>query len=142
MANEALLLVVERTPWERKTPGSLYVGSYKYCDTLEDEDRELELYPEKKVYAETAIPRGTYVLSVTFSTRFQQWMPEIMNVPGFSGVRLHAGNSTSDTEGCILVGKSTENKDLAFGSRQIYEALMKLIMPFHEQRLPMTIVIT
>lgn len=138
----ALLLHVERTPWENKTPGKLYIYDHYYCDTLEDQDRELELYPEKKVYAETAIPRGTYPLVLTFSVRFQQWMPEVLNVKGFSGVRLHSGNNKEDTEGCILVGRTQENGDLAYGSRKVYENLYNIIKPFHDQNLPIIITIS
>ena len=73
---------------------------------LEDAVREVVGQPVHlwKVPGQTAIPTGTYDLIVDFSNRFQKMMPHILEVPGFSGVRVHAGNSSHDTEGCLLLG--------------------------------------
>ena len=90
------------------TIGELSVNNNYVCDTLEDKVRA----DGKKVYAETAIPTGTYTLVLSYSNRFKKVMPEILNVPNFSGIRIHCGNSSKDTEGCLLVGKwdgKTEN---------------------------------
>ena len=90
------------------TIGELSVNNNYVCDTLEDKVR----VDGKKVYAETAIPTGTYTLVLSYSNRFKKVMPEILNVPNFSGIRIHCGNSSKDTEGCLLVGKwdgKTEN---------------------------------
>ena len=83
------------------TIGELSVNDNYLCDTLEDRVR-----PEgEKVYGETAIPAGTYTVVLSYSNRFKKVMPEIQNVPNFTGVRIHCGNSSKDTEGCLLVGK-------------------------------------
>ena len=90
------------------TIGELSVNNNYVCDTLEDKVR----VDGEKVYAETAIPTGTYTLALSYSNRFKKVMPEILNVPNFSGIRIHCGNSSKDTEGCLLVGKwdgKTEN---------------------------------
>ena len=90
------------------TIGELSVNNNYVCNTLEDKVRA----DGKKVYAETAIPTGTYTLVLSYSNRFKKVMPEILNVPNFSGIRIHCGNSSKDTEGCLLVGKwdgKTEN---------------------------------
>ena len=90
------------------TIGELSVNNNYVCDTLEDKVR----VDGEKVYAETAIPTGTYTLVLSYSNRFKKVMPEILNVPNFSGIRIHCGNSSKDTEGCLLVGKwdgRTEN---------------------------------
>ena len=79
--------------------------------TLEDTVRE----PEVKVPGETAIPSGVYRLSITRSQRFQKMLPVVHDVPNFSGIRLHAGNSTADTAGCPLLG-------MARGTRATGEA--------------------
>jgi len=55
---------------------------------------------------ETAIPEGRYPLVMTKSMRFKKWLPLLLGVPGFSGVRIHAGNTAKDTQGCILVGEN------------------------------------
>ena len=90
------------------TIGELSVNNNYICDTLEDKVR----VDGEKVYAKTAIPTGTYTLVLSYSNRFKKVMPEILNVPNFSGIRIHCGNSSKDTEGCLLVGKwdgKTEN---------------------------------
>lgn len=82
------------------TIGKLYIDNAYYCDTLEDTVRE----PGVKIPGKTAIPSGTYRVKKTYSPRFKKVLPEILEVEGFSGVRIHAGNTAKDTEGCILLG--------------------------------------
>jgi hypothetical protein len=62
-----------------------------------------------KIFGETAIPNGNYPLIMSFSNRFQQYMPEVLNVPGFAGIRWHVGNSDVDTLGCLLLGTYDPN---------------------------------
>jgi len=82
------------------TIGKMYLDGHYLCDTLEDTVR-----PEgTKIAGQTAIPAGTYKCKKTWSPRFKKVLPEILNVPNFSGVRIHTGNTAKDTEGCILVG--------------------------------------
>jgi len=71
-----------------------------YSYALEDYDRG----SAPKVPGQTAIPAGTYEMDITFSNRFQQDMPILLNVPNFQGIRIHTGNTDKDTEGCILLG--------------------------------------
>ena len=85
------------------TIGKLYIDGSYLCDTLEDEVRP----PGIKIYGKTAIPDGTYKVEMTESPKFNRVMPILINVPNFEGVRIHPGNSATDTEGCILVGKNS-----------------------------------
>ncbi len=80
--------------------------------TLEDKFREVAGKPvsEWKIPAMTAIPMGNYRLVVTFSQRFQKHLPLLLDVPGFTGVRVHSGNTHADTEGCILLGQGRDTK--------------------------------
>lgn len=73
---------------------------------LEDAIREVSGKPVAswKVPGETAIPAGRYRLAMTYSPKFQRVMPEVLDVPGFDGIRIHAGNSQADTQGCLLLG--------------------------------------
>ncbi len=89
------------------TLGTLYVDTVRECFTLEDEVREIAGQPVEtwKVKSETAIPRGRYKVVIDHSTRFNRDMPHVLDVPGFTGVRIHSGNTAEDTEGGILVGQ-------------------------------------
>jgi hypothetical protein len=118
------------------TIGRLYVNGQRFCDTLEDYDRLY--FGGVKVKGQTAIPAGRYeVLLNSYSPRFGQkepykslakgCVPLINGVPGFSGVRIHIGNTASDTEGCILVG---ENKQVGkvLNSRDTYTRLWREVL--------------
>lgn len=90
--------------------GSRFSDGKKMCSALEDEDRglsdtmSLSEIQKKKVNGHTAIPTGIYKIKITWSPRFKKMMPLVSDVKGFSGIRLHAGNTPDDTEGCILFG--------------------------------------
>lgn len=110
--------------------GKLYINGKYFCDTLEDTDRGLdstmteEEIKKIKVKSETAIPTGIYKIILNYSPKFKKVMPLITNVKGYSGVRIHTGNSAKDTEGCLLVGKNTIVGRLT-ESRKMYDALFK-----------------
>jgi len=94
-------LVLERLQLaDTFTIGSLSVDGVFECWTLEDVVRD----SAPKVFGKTAIPYGVYEVNVTYSPRFNRFMPILLSVPGFSGIRIHPGNYATDTEGCILVG--------------------------------------
>ena len=99
---EKRLLLRRISKRETYTIGHLYIDGVYFCDTLEDHVRE-----GLKIKNETAIPVGKYVIHYTFSGRFQKYMPILLNVPNFEGIRIHSGNTNKDTSGCILVGKNT-----------------------------------
>lgn len=88
------------------TIGILLVNGKRFCDTLEDRVRDL--VTEGKVKGSTAIPAGRYKVILNYSPRFQKALPLLLDVPMFEGIRIHAGNTDKDTEGCILVGKNTQ----------------------------------
>ena len=78
-----------------------------FCDTLEPTWRDYE-HGGYKVKGRSAIPEGRYAVVISFSPKMQQWLPILLGVPKFEGIRIHAGNCSEDTEGCILVGKNRE----------------------------------
>lgn len=88
------------------TIGRLFVDGRYFCDTLEDRCRDLDR--EEKVMHETAIPAGTYEVIVNVSAKFKRKLPLLLNVPHFSGIRIHRGNTDKDTSGCILVGENKQ----------------------------------
>ena len=75
------------------------------CDTLEPTWRDYK-NGAYKVKGRSAIPEGRYAVVISFSPKFKQWLPILLGVPKFDGIRIHAGNCSEDTEGCILVGKN------------------------------------
>lgn len=96
---------------EKTTIGDLVIPTFLhtfFC--LEDKDRNLyQKTPltdiaHTKVMGKTAIPYGRYEVAMTWSERFKKIMPLLLDVPGFAGIRIHAGNTAEDTDGCLLVG--------------------------------------
>lgn len=111
---------------EKQTIGDLYINGIYFCHTLEDIVRE----DGKKVLHETAIPYGEYNLVMDYSDRFKQIMPHILDVPNFTGIRIHSGNTEADTSGCILVGYDHIIKNFSHSiakSRQAYTDLCSKI---------------
>lgn len=87
---------------QNSTVGELLIGGQEpFCYVLEDVVRP----PGMKIPGQTAIPEGRYEIVIDFSKRFQREMPHILDVPNFSGIRIHAGNESHETEGCLLLGK-------------------------------------
>ena len=111
---------------DKSTTSKIYIDDQFFCYGLEDVDRKLECNPECKIDGETAIPRGDYKLIVDFSQRFQKLMPRVLDVPGFSGIRIHPGNTKADTHGCLLVGTG-RGQDVVTNSRAAYGKLLELI---------------
>lgn len=117
---------------ETYTIGRLYVDGLSLCDTLEDRVRELPEYeagPFYKIAGETAIPRGRYKVIVNYSPKFKRNLPLLINVPYFTGIRIHRGTRNEHTAGCILVG---ENKTVGEVINSAYweEYITKLIYNF------------
>ena len=107
------------------------------CYTLEDPVREPADRPTGdldswvhgwKIPKQTAIPRGRYNLTIDFSQRFQKELPRLIAVPGFTGIRIHKGNSSTNTEGCILVGASRNVKQgTIFNCQPALDSIIDLI---------------
>jgi hypothetical protein len=120
------------------TIGELYIDKKYIADTLEDRVR-----PEgEKVYGKTAIPEGTYEMVLSYSPRFKKILPEILNVPNFTGIRIHCGNSSADSSGCILVGTwDGEKEDWVSDSKVAFNKLMSLLQKAADNKEKITITI-
>lgn len=111
---------------ETYTIGEVYIDGEFFCHSIEDIDRGLYQYmnageiSKLKVYGETAIPYGSYKVTITYSPKYKRNMPQVMNVVGFSGIRIHSGNSEKDSLGCILLGNAPdpENRGWVSDSRK------------------------
>ena len=97
---------------EKYTIGNVYIDGEFFCNSMEDRDRGLHQYmsvgeiDQLKVYGETAIPDGDYKVTITYSPKYKRDMPQVMNVKGFQGIRIHSGNTAEDSLGCILLGEN------------------------------------
>lgn len=111
------------------TIGKLSIDDVHICDTLEDVVREVrgESVKTWKIPGDTAIPVGSYTVLITYSPRFKKNLPLLLDVPGFEGIRIHAGNTHEDTEGCILVGNYPGNGEAIVNSRLALEVLISRI---------------
>lgn len=89
------------------TGGKVFINDKYFSFSIEDADRgltssmtEKEIAKIKK-YGITAIPTGRYQLAMTYSNRFKRYMPQVLGVKGFEGIRIHVANKATDVEGCI-----------------------------------------
>ena len=118
--------------------GKLYIDGVYQCDTIEDTDRGLDDKMDekdilkKKIKGETAIPTGVYPVYITWSSKYKKPMPLIDKVKGYSGIRIHSGNTSKDTEGCLIVGKNKEVGKV-LESRKTYNALFKILTETKER---------
>lgn len=94
----------------KSTMGKLYLNSDFFAYTCEDKVRNLNGDLKKKVKNETAIDAGKYEVILSFSNRFQKYLPLLLNVKCFDGIRIHGGNTEADSEGCILIGAQGDMK--------------------------------
>jgi Family of unknown function (DUF5675) len=104
------------------TLGGLEVDGQHFCFTVEDKVRPDGV----KIHGMTAIPAGTYQVILTMSARFKKVLPLLVDVPNFSGVRIHSGNTAEDTEGCIIVGMVRTDTGVAL-SRDAMAELMPML---------------
>ena len=118
------------------TGGELLVDGIFECWTLEDVVRQ-----GPKIHGKTAIPEGTYDVIITPSVRFKRNMPLVCAVPGFEGVRIHSGNTSEDTEGCILVGQ-TRGEDCIGRSRLAFDLLFAKMCVALASKMKITLTIT
>lgn len=126
---EEMKITVIRTDYSpESTTGVMLVDGNYFCVTLEDTFREGHKVPGK-----TCIPAGRYPVELSLSNRFQKIMPLLIGVPGFDGVRIHGGNTSADTLGCILAAAKRIDKDRVMTSQAgVLTALLQSAKGPHE----------
>ena len=140
------------------TIGRLRVDNKYVCDVCEDMDRgldqswPLERIRKTKVYKQTAIPTGTYKVTLAIkSPKMSQqtyyknfcdgYLPRLIEVPGFDGILIHVGSKASQSAGCLLVGYNTV-KGCVTNSKKAFEELYKILKEAHDRHEEITIEIT
>ena len=112
-----------------------------FCDTLEPTALELKTTVSKDAVLRSptkvqslkpfAIPEGRYAVVITWSPKFKQWLPVLLGGPDFNhlfkGIRIHAGNTAKDTQGCILVGRNQIVGEVLESRKWLYELKMKIV---------------
>ena len=130
-----VLTRVQRDP--DVTIGELTIGGHHIAWTCEDTER----IGQPKVWGQTCIPRGRYRILRTWSPHFNATWPQVMDVPGFEGIRIHPGNTPADTEGCILPG--LERRPKSVGSSQLaFSEVLKWLDSIEQQNQEAWITIT
>lgn len=121
--NEMKLTLRRKFFGDKAIIGELFIDDEirHQCYTLEDIERDV------KIDGATCIPVGKYQVIIDFSQRFGRLMPHVLDVPGFEGIRIHSGNTSDDTEGCILVGRVPVNADFIGESRLAFSELYPLL---------------
>ena len=124
------LILMRKAFKDSYTIGVLDVEGKRLCDTLEDRTRD---YSDAnfKVYGKTAIPYGTYKVSLEVSPKFSprysgRKVPYLHEVPGYSGILIHSGNDAEDTDGCILVGVN-DRKGWVSNSKETFLRLLDIL---------------
>ena len=150
------LKVIRKWPKAAYTVGRFYVGTAFFGNSMEDADRGLwQTMPlaeiqRRKIWGQTAIPKGTYVVKLTYSSKFatRTWgykyrglVPQIVDVPGFEGIRIHPGSTANDTSGCILVGINKRVGMLLNSTSTYYKLMDDYLMPAYRRGEGITITI-
>jgi len=140
------LTLIRSYPKQDYTIGLLYAKGRYFSASLEDPDRgllqtmPLEEIKRLKIPGKTAIPKGTYRIRLTVSEKFKNraWakpygglVPLVEDVPGYTGIRIHPGNTAKDTDGCILPGQNLK-PGMVLNSTVTYRKLMdEYLYPAH-----------
>lgn len=138
------VLIYRKWPKGTYTIGKCYINGVVFSDSLEDKDRglkdsmTLEEIRKRKVYGKTAIPSGTYTVELTHSNRFCKriWgkmyagkVPELKDVKGYSGVRIHPMNTAEDTLGCIGLGVNDRVGMIHQSTKYYYKFMDEYFIP-------------
>ena len=120
-------LYIRRQVMDEYLPGT---EDQYFCDTLEPTWRDYA-HGAYKVKGRSAIPEGRYAVVISWSPKFKAWLPILLGGPEFNkqwqGIRIHAGNTAKDTQGCILVGRNQRVGEVLESRKWLYELKQKIV---------------
>ena len=120
-------LYIRRQVMDEYLPG---IEDQYFCDTLEPTWRDYA-NGAYKVKGRSAIPEGRYAVVISWSPKFKMWLPILLGGPEFNkqwqGIRIHAGNTAKDTQGCILVGRNQRVGEVLESRKWLYELKQKIV---------------
>lgn len=125
--------VIRNVFTEDTSIGDLFIDNNFTCHTLEDKDRglhnkmSLEETAKIKVYGDTCIGYGKYEVDITYSNKFAIHYPLVLNVVGYSGIRIHCGVNEHHTLGCLLLGEAVVKDGLKNSQLAFYKFFEKLL---------------
>ena len=111
--------------------GKLHIDGEYFCETLEDEDRQLE-QGNGKVYGKSAIPRGRYEIELYLSPR-HGLVPMLQDVPGFKYIEIHKANRSEELLGCIGVGAERTARGVRNCSYTLATLIQKIQLSIHRE---------
>jgi hypothetical protein len=111
----------------KATLGKMFINEAFFAYTLEDTDRNLKGDCSKKIKSQTAIDAGTYEVVISYSNNFKRYLPLLLKVPCFDGIRIHGGNTCEDSHGCILIGEHSNMQDKIWNCASKMKSLMALL---------------
>lgn len=109
------------------TLGKLYLNDEFFAYTCEDALRDLKADCSGKIKNKTAIDYGKYEIVLSFSNRFQKYLPLLLQVKCFEGIRIHGGNTAENSEGCILIGADGDMKEKIWNCKAKVDRLITLL---------------
>lgn len=133
------LLLERKYLKDKYTIGNLYINGVFFCNILEDKVVDLNkngLFDcgEFKIKGHTAIPYGKYKVKLTYSPKFKRELPLLINVPHFEGIRIHRGNTSEDSAGCLLPGENREKGKVLNSTKYETELIKKIkSLPVNEK---------
>jgi hypothetical protein len=140
------LSIIRKIFTNKSTIGDFMVNGIRYYYSLEDKDRQRQengmIIPwtkEVKIPGVTAIPYGQYEVVTSYSNRFKQIMPLLLNVPDYEGVRIHSGNTDKNTEGCPLIGYTKVENFIGESKRAFNDFFPRLMATLKKGKVFITI---
>ena len=111
--------MIQITLNRQKTSGKAVTGTLTFPLLTQEEPMTVPSLEN----ADYLIPEGTYQVERTWSPKFKKFLPELIDVPNRSGVRIHRGTLPDHSRGCILLDMNgMANLDILFNQLEVFKS--------------------